>query len=270
MSLAVYINGVKSDCLSIDNRAIHFGDGLFETILIKNAVPTLLDEHLARLSKDAIRLKLPVLNIPSLKKQLLDIAKPFPNVIVKLIVSRQQNQRGYGIAKNQVADSIVIVNPIAKKKLILSVIICQIKLASQPYLAGIKHLNRLEQVLATSELKQGVDEGLLFLHGEDKLQEAISSNIFIIKDSKVTTPKLIKAGVEGIAKQKIIQTAKAQKILIEEKDISLEQLLDADVVFLSNSVFGLRILSQIDKKYFITEHAIYNKLYEQTKSHFIE
>jgi 4-amino-4-deoxychorismate lyase len=86
----------------------------------------------------------------------------------------------------------------------------------------------------------------------------------------VITPKLIKAGVEGIAKQKIIQTAKAQKILIEEKDISLEQLLDADIVFLSNSVFGLQILSQIDKKYLVTEHTIYNKLYEQTKSHFIE
>ncbi len=270
MSQTVYINGIKNDCLTLSNRSIHYGDGLFETILVKNGKLLLLDLHLNRIVNDSKKLFFKAVSAEKINELLQPIIINYPNAIVKLIIARNQKSRGYAVSDQSEFDSIVVINALPVKKMQLTAKICQTRLASQPLLAKIKHLNRLEQVLASNELEQGVDEGVLFLHKKDQLVETISSNIFVIKDDEISTPLLINAGVEGVAKKIIISTANKNGLVIKEKNINKHQLLNADSVFISNSIFGLRQLKQIDLIQYKTNHSVFNTLYNQTKSYFIE
>ncbi len=271
MPLAVYINGKSHDCLAIENRAIHYGDGLFETILVKNAQIQLLDQHLERLQLGIKQLCMAEIEYDQLKDQLNIFANQFPNSILKLIVSTSQQTRGYSRLGKQKTDIIILIHSLPKNiKRQLAAQICSLRLAAQPRLAGIKHLNRLEQVLASNELKQGFDEGILFLYDKDVLVETISSNIFIVKSGKIITPKLDQAGVEGVAKAKLMQISLENNIEIMKTSINKETLLDADGVFISNSIMGLREIIRIDKKAIRQDKELFPFLYQLSKKYFVE
>ena len=271
MPLAVYINGKSHDCLAVENRAIHYGDGLFETILVKNAQIQLLDQHLERLQFGIKQLCMAETDSDQIKDQLNALANQFPNSILKLIVSVSQQTRGYLRQGEQKTDIIVFIDSLPKtRKRQLAAQICTLRLAAQPRLAGVKHLNRLEQVLASNELKQGFDEGILFLYDKDVLVETISGNIFIVKSGKIMTPKLDQAGVEGVAKAKLMQIAFENDIEIMETFINKETLLDADGVFISNSIMGLREIVSIDKKAIRQDKELFPLLYQVSKKYFVE
>jgi 4-amino-4-deoxychorismate lyase len=121
--------------------------------------------------------------------------------------------------------------------------ICKLRLGLQPALAGLKHLNRLEQVLARAEWNdKSIHEGIL-LDPEDHVISAISSNLFLVSGANLMTPRMDRCGVRGVMRAKIL---KAFKSRCEQRRITLDMLPEADEVFVCNSVRGIFPVTRID------------------------
>jgi 4-amino-4-deoxychorismate lyase len=124
--------------------------------------------------------------------------------------------------------------------------ICNIRLGSNPALAGIKHLNRLEQVLARNELDDGCQEGLM-LDGEGRVVEGTMSNIFLISDGALITPAIESSGVRGVARDRLIRWAKQHGVDCQEKtELGLEQVFSANALLVCNSVIGVWPVQQLE------------------------
>jgi 4-amino-4-deoxychorismate lyase len=122
----------------------------------------------------------------------------------------------------------------------LVVRLCDLTLARQPILAGIKHLNRLEYVLARAEWSEPeIAEGLLF-DSQGELIEAVTSNVFIVKGGRVFTPYLDQCGVAGVMRAEVLACAARLDVAAEETRLFLDDVLCADEVFLTNSLHGIR------------------------------
>ena len=117
--------------------------------------------------------------------------------------------------------------------------LCNLRLAHQPQLAGVKHLNRLENVLAAAEcLTDGIAEGLL-LDTADNLIAGTRSNLFLIKNGTLYTPDLSLCGVAGLQRERVMNWATQHDVECKITNLKIEDLLAADEVFLVNSVIGL-------------------------------
>ena len=240
------VNGVKTDSIPADDRGLAYGDGLFETILIHAATPVLLEEHFDRLEHGAGRL-----NIEFDRSDLLQdielLSSDLPDSgVLKIILTRGSGGRGYRPGNNVEGRRILTLHPPpdygSNAENGVSVFVCQQRLASQSVLAGIKHLNRLEQVIASMEWPDDDSmEGLMLDH-DGNILEGTRSNIFwAVKDS-LYTPDLTEAGVEGIMRNKIIKEIPGTKL---SNKSTLEVLEKSDEVFLCNSVFGVWPVSRI-------------------------
>jgi 4-amino-4-deoxychorismate lyase len=125
----------------------------------------------------------------------------------------------------------------------ISTRICSLRLAVQPQLAGIKHLNRLEQVLAKTQANEwGVEEGIL-LDSEDHLVCGTSSNIFLVLNNRLLTPRLDRCGVRGVMRASILQ---AFRSISEQRRIQLDMLPDAQEIFVCNAVRGVLPVTRVD------------------------
>jgi 4-amino-4-deoxychorismate lyase len=119
------------------------------------------------------------------------------------------------------------------------VIRCQLVLGEQPRLAGVKSLNRLENVLARAEWRDSeVREGLL-ADAAGRVIEATMSNVFAVFGRRLVTPDLSRCGVRGAQRERVLELAHAAGVPVEVADISFAGLLDADEVFLANSIIGV-------------------------------
>ena len=161
----VLINGVPAREVSALDRGLHFGDGLFETISCRAGRPRFLRLHLERLSEGCRRLQLNVEDASSLGEQVARLAAQRDAAIVKLIVTRGDALvRGYAATGNERATQVLLRYdwPSQSVPSALRVGVASQRLGENPALAGLKHLNRLEQVLAQRERQErGVDELLL-------------------------------------------------------------------------------------------------------------
>ena len=125
----------------------------------------------------------------------------------------------------------------------IRLLICDLRLATQPFLAGLKHLNRLEQVMARSEWDdRSIHEGLL-LDREDHVVSAISSNVFLVLAGRLLTPRLDLCGVRGVMRRAILNAFRDR---CEQRRIMLDMLPEADEVFVCNSVRGIFPVTRID------------------------
>lgn len=242
----------KSDSIYISNQAygsfndrgLQFGEGLFETFRLnsKGEIP-LWSFHQARLKEGLMRL--------GFNPKSFDKAQDFlfANILSnlassnlalnagKLLVTRDAQKRGY--ATSQEDEPNLLLQFFSAPNWLdesqgLKVGISDIRLGIQPALAGIKHCNRLEQVLAQCQLKEGEDDALLLSYAGDVI-ESCTSNLLVCLDNQWFTPKLDKAGVKGVARQWLIT-----KMNIAEANLNLSDLYNAQHLYLSNSLFGLR------------------------------
>jgi 4-amino-4-deoxychorismate lyase len=250
MSLSL-VNGLTSDQLNIADRGLSYGDGVFETIQIRAGKALLWGAHLERLERGANRLKIPF--DQQLKEAFVEDLSVLLNVadatlkqqsVLKLTLTRGIGKRGYKADPNakptRVTSLSTMPDMLEKQQQGIDVIICQTRLARQPLLAGIKHLNRLEQVLARSEWdNEQITEGLV-CDTQGNVIEGCMSNLFWVKSGVLYTPDLTYSGVAGIVRDTIIDLCKAQKLMtIEQGDYNLQHLLDAEQVFICNSVFNI-------------------------------
>lgn len=241
--MLIWVNGEACDQLHATDRGLAYGDGLFETIKVVDAKPLRLERHLARLAKGCRRLLLPI-DLESITQELEQFAKLLVNGVMKLTVTRGCGQRGYTLPQPTVVTRILqgsaLPNyPIAHFEQGVVLFACQTRLAAQPLLAGLKHLNRLEQVLARAEWSDpAYAEGLLCDY-QGNVIEGVFSNVFIVKDGQLLTPLLDQCGVAGIMRSAILEQAQRHSIPYKEANISIQALKAADEVFVCNSLYGI-------------------------------
>ena len=238
-----WVDGQPADAVSLKDRGLAYGDGLFETIAVKAGQPVLLDRHLQRLDEGCRRLALAV--TPDLiRSEVLAYAAALGDGVLKLILTRGDSLRGYGInagapARRILQGSPPAAYPQAHGSSGIRLFPCATRLSEQPLLAGLKHLNRLEQVLARAEW-QDVDhaEGLM-LDMSGRVIEGVFSNLFLVHAGQLLTADLSRCGVAGVMRAELLASAEALGIVTTVADISLAQLQQADEVFVCNSVYGI-------------------------------
>ena len=193
------IDGQPAELLSVKDRGLAYGDGLFETIAVNAGQPVLLQRHLARLAEGCVRLKIP-LELPAVRTQLLAFSQQLGDGVAKLIMTRGDGQRGY--APPQHAQSRVILQAAAKPvypeayaEQGVRLFACTTRLAEQPLLAGLKHLNRLEQVLARSEWQDAEHAEGLMLDSSGRVIEGVYSNLLLVSAGVLITADLSRCGV---------------------------------------------------------------------------
>ena len=255
----VWVNGApSSDALSLD-RGLLFGDGVFETFARSNGHWVLESAHFDRLARG-----LRQLHISIDWSQLQTDWQRFQsdcgdNGVAKVIVTRGTATRGYAPASN--GSSVVLLQwfeglPTVPVSVALGV--CEIRLAHQPALAGIKHLNRLEQVLASHEIMHhNWGDGLLLNH-QGHVVETASKNLFFIKDDCLITPAITDCGVRGTLRDWLISHWASGELhstmglnCAEMERITLDDVMSADEMFVCNSVFGIVPVSCVGDKVFM-------------------
>jgi len=242
------VNGIPADSLPVDDRAVQYGDGLFETIAVRNGEPRFWELHAERLERGCERLGINTpdrLNLRDrLNATLRESGVDLTYAIAKIIVSSGQGPRGYRRPGMQSPTTIIgaFVSrpwPVGAYQRGVEVRFCETRMALQPQLAGIKTLNRLEQVLAQSEWSdRSISEGLM-LDTEERLICGTMSNVFLCIGTTVITPAITRCGVSGVMRRKVIELLEANSIDYEVRDIKADELDKADGAFLSNSQFGV-------------------------------
>lgn len=235
------VNGVAKEFLPGTDRGLAYGDGVFETILVHHQQPVLYTEHLARLLRGLDRLQIP-LDLNTLEQEVAVLAPDFPQSgVLKIVVTRGSGGRGYrptGTAGTTRVLSLHALPDYSNNEPAqgVRVFVCGQRLAIQPALAGIKHLNRLEQVLAALEWpRSNYMEGIM-LDMEGYVVEGTRSNLFWVENETLMTTALENCGVKGVMREYLLQQTENCEIVA---DCTLPRLLAANEMFLCNSVFGI-------------------------------
>jgi len=238
----ILINGTEQAFIDVRDRGFQYGDGLFETIAYKNNKLQFWDEHLTRLQNGCQRLSL---NAVDESVWLADIKKLQLNddAVVKLMLSRGVSGRGYAYAEEnsvtRVTASYAMPDYPQSNVQGIKAIICETPISINPVLAGIKHLNRLDNVLARNEWQSSdIAEGFMFdLQGH--VIEGTMSNVFCVLGDELYTPALEQCGVQGVMRQQVIELAQKLNIAVNIVDISQQNFLQMDAVFITNSLIGI-------------------------------
>lgn len=241
--VGVWRGAERVEALDASDRGLAYGDGLFETMRAHAGTLPWWPRHRARLLAGAWRL-----GIACPADALVDLAlgealSMAPEGIVKLVLTRGTGARGYAPPSpdSPLAPTLVVsVSPVVSllasaPKPALCVDLLNIRLGVQPALAGLKHLNRLEQVLGAREAaERGLDEGLM-ADGEGRLTCGTRGNIFARRDGRWITPPVDRAGVAGIVRGLLLESWPA----LSEAVLHLDDLPRVDALFLTNAVRGI-------------------------------
>ncbi len=226
------------------NRAIAYGDGLFETILVLSGAMPLWSFHRKRLQDSLHRLRLDC-DLERLEGQIFTLAQQQGDGILKILIARSGGQRGYDLRQASHVVSTMQMFPLpgyadSRRSVGIRMHLCRYRLARQPALAGIKHLNRLDQVIAASEWDRLLSQEGLLLDESGAVIEGTVSNLFVVKAGKLLTPQLNYCGVAGVMRACIKeQLAPAMNIPVTESRMTLQDVLEADEFFVCNSIFGI-------------------------------
>lgn len=263
----VLINGQATQSISVFDRGMQFGDGLFETIACIDGEFPFWGQHMQRLAEGCDRLGIGAPDYMQLLSEARQVSAGQARAIVKIMITRGTGERGYTFAKDIQPSRVVIANswpPLPATYWTQGVTItwCRTRLAQQPLLAGIKHLNRLEQVLARAELHdRDVQEGLV-CDTAGLLIEATAHNVFLIKDNEFVTPSLAKAGVAGIMRETVLAWLAQHGHKVNITDVTPDAVRSADALFLCNSLHGIWPVCRCDETLY-TVHPSVRELTDQ-------
>ncbi len=247
--LRCLVNGQSDPRVEFTNRGLQYGDGLFETVAVGNGEPLLWNNHLDRLADGAARLGLGPIDRALLTMEARDLAVDARHAILKVIVMRASSGRGYR-GSSQAVDRVLSLWPWPQRQVSdkgVDVRWCETRLARQPRLAGLKHLNRLEQVLAQQELGDRFAEGLM-QDTEGWVVEATMSNLFIGENGALVTPCLDQAGIAGVMRARVMMHAQDLGIEVRVEPLSRERILAADELFLTNSLIGVGVVRTLPER----------------------
>ncbi len=238
------INGVRGDAIGAMDRGLAYGDGVFRTMAVSNGKPEFWLKHMAKLTADCAALGIPAPDAAALADDARQLLQGESQAVLKIIVTRGLGGRGYKPPDPATPTRIVMraPRPAYRPEMAtegVAVRLCDTRLGLQPRLAGVKHLNRLEQVLARDEWSDpAIAEGLM-RDSDGRVIEGVMSNVFMVKDGEVMTPDLTRCGVAGVMRGLIAESARVV-------DLTLSELRGADELFLTNSLIGLWPVRQLD------------------------
>lgn len=249
------VNGRHQQALNLTDRSIHYGDGLFETIAVLDGQPALWDAHMRRLHSGCERLLLPPPDLLQLLEEATKLTAGQSRAVLKLIYSAGDSARGYS-RTDPVEPARILLrlpapeHPNAYWSAGVTVGYCAQRLMPQGALAGIKHLNRLEQVVARRELDgRRLVEGLM-LDQDGYVIEGVASNLFAVFDGLMLTPPIVETGVRGIMRDHIVELAGRIGIRVEERSLTPMMLDEADELLLTNSLIGLWPIASLEGRHY--------------------
>ena len=238
------VNGQASESVPITDRGFEYGDGVFETLAVLHGRPLLWDAHLERLLSGCRALKFEVLpGAQVLEQEAHRLSTQLDKAVLKIVITRGVGPRGYRVPANSVPTRVISVGPwpeghAEKRSRGVRVKMCRTTLASQPRLAGVKHLNRLEQILARAEWDDEWDEGLM-CGDSGMVIEATASNVFAVINGALYTPDLTRCGVAGVMRDQVIRAARSLNHEVKIADFPVDRMFGANELFLTNSIIGI-------------------------------
>ena len=251
MASPILVNGSPDAAVSPLDRGLAYGDGLFESIRFVGTQAPLWQRHMQRITESCERLHLPPPDPAQLWQEASAVSRDLPQSVVRITLTRGVGERGYAPPTSPSPTRIVtaFASPQVSTENHLDGVrmrICALRLATQPLLAGIKHLNRLEQVLARAEWSDpAIAEGLLCDEGGSVIS-ATMANVFAVIDGELCTPSVDRCGIAGVARAEVLAICPSTHV----GEIGLASLLEAQEIFLSSSVRGILPVRSIgDRNY---------------------
>lgn len=237
------VNGAETELISVRDRGLQYGDGCFETVLINKSEPILLQAHLQRLAHTCSVLRIDY-DASVLQQELSVFLSRCPaQGVVKILLTRGVGGRGYGIPAQTNATRILSYSALPasyheQRKTGITLGVSEYRLSLNTTLAGLKHLNRLDQVLASFSLTEGLDEALC-LDSNGHVIEGTKSNVVLVIDNNLVTPSLDLAGVDGLMLAYLRRCFAAERVDIHSRNVALDDVYAASELFMCNSVFGV-------------------------------
>lgn len=240
--------------LDAGNRGLHYGDGLFETIAMVHGRPQLWTRHLDRLREGCRRLAIATPDPEALRIEAERAAAGVERCVVKIIVTRAGAAHGYRPEPGQSSEHVVLQRPWPDHPREfhhagVGVRWCRTRLARQPLLAGIKHLNRIEQVLARAEWRDEYAEGLM-RDTDGYVIEGTMSNLFLVQEGTLLTPDLAQSGVAGVMRAEVLEQARRLGIPNAQRPVSVDMVEQADELFLTNSLIGIWPVARLEARHY--------------------
>lgn len=266
------INGIKQAQLPASDRAIQFGDGCFTTARIVEGKVCLLEAHLQRLRTACEKLFIPFAQWTALENEMTDQAHGVERGVLKVIITRGSGGRGYSAAGCQDPVRILSVSAWPAhydrwRQEGITLALSPVRLGRNPQLAGIKHLNRLEQVLIRSHLEQTDADEALVLDSEGFITECCAANLFWRQGKDVFTPRLDQAGVNGLMRQFCLRQLAHSGFRVVEVQAREAALADADEIVVCNALMPVVPVRQYGPHHFISRelYSFLAPLCEQTR-----
>lgn len=249
-----WVNGVFNKKMSPNNRAFHFGDGFFTTAKLKDGKIEFLNRHMDRLFLSSQKMMFNHFNVDVLYQEMKKAAVFAKNGFIKVIISRKnENEKmcGYRCTDNGEVSRIIYAGQVPHyysqwSKSGIKMKTCVIRLSRNSFLSGIKHLNRLEQVMIANWIHKNLIDEALVLDTEGNVVECCSANIFWRKNKQVFTPSIYYSGINGIVRQLILQLLPQLGYLSREIIVGPDYLKNADEVFITNSLLPVVSVNKID------------------------
>lgn len=240
MTTRTLVNGVPDDAVCVRDRGFTYGDGLFESVRFVAMQAPLWSRHMRRLHESCRRLHMPLPDAGQLWREALEAVGDMPHAVLRITLTRGSGSRGYAPPASPQPTRVVAAfdlpsMPEAVHAQGIRMCVCRTRLAEQPLLAGMKHLNRLEQVLARAEWDDpAIAEGLLCdTHG--RVVSATMANLFAVIDGEPVTPRVDRCGIAGVARAEVLAVHPSIRVA----DLALDALHGASEVFLGSSVRGI-------------------------------
>jgi 4-amino-4-deoxychorismate lyase len=246
----ILVNGHPAQTVDALDRGLAYGDGVFRTLRTEAGQPLWWRDHYAKLAADCAALMLVCPDEALLRAEVCRVAAAGAGV-VKIVITRGSGVRGYALPAAPTGTRIVLSAPLPAyaepgARTDIAVRWCTLRLARQPRLAGIKHLNRLENVLARAEWDDpAIVEGLL-CDDSGAVIGGVMSNLVIAKAGELFTPDLDQCGVAGVARARLLRAAARRGIPLHVGRLPPDAILAADEVMICNSVIGLRRVARLD------------------------
>lgn len=246
----ILVNGEPQDFIAASDRGLHYGDGVFETLAIHNSTPQFWMAHMERLLKGCSRLGLPQPDVALLEAETARVCADSERAVVKIIITRGSGGRGYRPPASPEPQRLIMCYPwpeysVPEKGITLR--LCRTPLACNPMLAGIKHLNRLEQVMARSEWSdESIQEGLM-LDTEGHVIEGTMSNLFAVRNGVLVTPDLANCGVAGVMRRQVLSLAENLGLTYDFVRLRTADLKEMDELFVTNSLVGIWPVARLEE-----------------------
>jgi 4-amino-4-deoxychorismate lyase len=243
--LASWVDGIAGDQIPADDRGLAYGDGLFETILLRSGRPRFLTSHLERLTRGCEKLGI-AFESALLRAEIARAAAQAPPLaVLKIIVTRGSAvRRGYRPTGTEHARRLLTLwesapVPASALERGVELRVAETRLGENRSLAGLKHLNRLESVLAARESADPRWFDAVMLDGTGRLISGTMSNVFMLRGDTLLTPRVDRCGVAGILRAVVLREAAHVGLEAREQDLDPGELLNADGVCVTNARIGV-------------------------------